>query len=102
LGNEKAKWGLDILYTKEMKSFVTPLLEQSNQTILVIKLTIIIINVYLPSSSLPQKEYDDSLNFLAATLSNHEVETAIFVMGDFPDTRNKSNSLIPWVQSVML
>ena len=86
-GKEKAKWGLDILYTKEMNSFVRPLLEQSNQRIQVVKLhlevPVIIINVYLPSSSLPQQEYDDSLNFRAATLSNHEAEAAIFVIGEF-------------------
>ena len=30
-GTEKAKWGLDILYSKEMNSFVTPLSDHSNQ-----------------------------------------------------------------------
>ena len=66
-----------------------------NQRIQVVKLNLevpsIIINVYFPSSSLPQQEYDDSLNFLAATLSNHEAEAAIFVIGDFNRSLFRNN-----------
>jgi hypothetical protein len=40
-GKQKAKWGLDILLTKEMNSFVTPLTENSNQRIEVVKLSLV-------------------------------------------------------------
>ena len=39
-GLEKAKWGLDILYSKEMNSFVTPLPEHSTQRIQAVKLSL--------------------------------------------------------------
>ena len=69
-GTEKAKWGLDILFKKEMNSFVTPLTEHSSNRIQVLKLSleipVILINVYLPASSLPQDEYNESLNLLSS------------------------------------
>ena len=69
-----------------MNSFVSPLPEHSNQRIQTVKLTleipIILINVYLPASSLPQQEYDDSLNLLASVIANFQSEAAIFVAGD--------------------
>ena len=84
--NEKAKWGLDILFTNEMNSLVSPLPEHSNQRIQTVKISleipIILINVYLPASSLPQQVYDDSLNLLASVIANFQTEAAIFVAGD--------------------
>ena len=69
-GKEKAKWGLDILFKNELNCSVTPLPEHSNQRIQAVKLSleipIILINVYLPASSLPQQDYDDSLNLLSS------------------------------------
>ena len=94
-GKEKAKWGLDILLTKEMNSFVTPLPEYSNQRVQVVKLSlevpIILINVYLPASSLPAQEYDDSLNLLSSIISNYQAEAAVFLAGDFNRSLFRNN-----------
>ena len=78
-----------------MYSFVTPLSDHSNQRIQVLKLSlevpIIIINVYLPASSLPQQEYDDSLNRLASILTTYETEAAVFLAGDFNRSLFRNN-----------
>ena len=54
-GKAKAKWGLDVLYKKEVNSSVVPIAEFSNQRIQTIKLAlevpVILINVYLPAKS---------------------------------------------------
>ena len=94
-GTEKAKWRLDILYSKEMASFVTPLPEHSNQRIQVVKVSLeiplIIINVYLPAYSLPQQDYDDYLNRLASILTMYETEAALLVSGDFNRSLFRNN-----------
>ena len=94
-GSEKAKWGLDILYTKEMNSCVTPLVDYSSQRIQVVKLSldvpIILINVYLPATSLSQQEYDDALNQLSAVINNYEADAAIFLAGDFNRSLFRNN-----------
>ena len=86
-GLEKAKWGLDILYAKEMSCFITPLDEQSSPRIQVVKLSleipIILINVYIPASSLPQQEFDDAINKLSSVITNYEADAAILLSGDF-------------------
>ena len=91
----KAKWGLDILYTKEMNSFITPLDDQSNPRIQVVKLSldipIILINVYLPASSLPQCEFDDAINQLSSIISNYQADAANLLSGDFNRSLYRKN-----------
>ena len=86
-GNEKAKWGLDILFKHTLNCAVTALPEFSNHRIQVIKLSleipIIIVNVYLPSSSLPESEYDESLSLLSTILTAYTMEAAILLAGDW-------------------
>ena len=85
--NEKAKWGLDILFKQTLNSSVTPLSEYSNQRIQVIKLSleipIIIVNVYLPSSSLPESKYDEALSLLSTIITTYSNEAAILLAGDW-------------------
>ena len=94
-GKEKAKWGLDLLYTKEMNSYVTPLPEHSNQRIQVLKISleipIILVNVYLPASSLPSQDYDDSLNLLSSVITHYQTEAAILLAGDFNRSLFRNN-----------
>ena len=86
-GNQKAKWGLDILFKHALNSSVTLLPEYSNHRIQVIKLSleipIIIVNVYLPSTSLPECEYDDSLTLLSTIITTYTAEAAILLSGDW-------------------
>ena len=84
--NEKAKWGLDIFYRNSMNSSVTQLPEYSNQRVQVIKLSlevpIIVVNVYLPSSSLPESDYE-SLSFLSSIIEAYSTDAAILWDGDW-------------------
>ena len=54
-GNAKAKWGLDILFKKYLNSSINHLPEYSSPRIQIAKLDldipVVLINVYLPSSS---------------------------------------------------
>ena len=85
--NEKAKWGLDTLFKHSMNSNVSTLPEFSNHRIQVIKLSlevpIIIVNVYLPSSSLPESDYDESLSLLSTIIATYAVDAAILLAGDW-------------------
>ena len=81
--NQKAKWGLDFLFKHSMNSNVTPLPEFSNHRVQVIKLSleipIIIVNVYLPSSSLPESEFKESLSLLSTIISSYAADAAILL-----------------------
>ena len=72
-----------------------PLPEYSNKRVQVVKLSlevpIILINVYLPASSLPAQEYDDSLNLLSSIISNYQAEAAVFLAGDFNRSLFRNN-----------
>ena len=85
--NEKAKWGLDVLYRNSMNSCVTQLPEYSNQRVQVIQLAlevpIIVVNVYLPSSSLPESDFDESLSLLSSIIEAYSTEAAILLAGDW-------------------
>ena len=85
--NEKAKWGLDILFKQTLNSSVTPLPEYSNHRVQVVKLSleipIIIVNVYLPSSSLPEAEYDEALCLLSTIIATYSNEAAVLLAGDW-------------------
>ena len=95
-GKEKAKWGLDILFTKEMNSFVSTLADYSSNRIQTVKLSleipVILVNVYLPASSLPQEEYEESLNLLSAIITRFEAEAVILVSGDFNRSLYRKNN----------
>ena len=94
--NEKAKWGLDILYKHSMNSNVTPLPELSNQRVQVIKLSlevpIILVNVYLPSTSLPETEYDESLSLLSTIISTYSADAAILLAGDWNSSLHRETN----------
>ena len=94
-GKEKAKWGLDMLYTKEMNSSIISLPEHSSKQIQNVKISleipIILINVYLPASSLPQEECDKSLNLLSSIITRYQAEAAILVAGDFNRSLFRNN-----------
>ena len=85
--NEKAKWGLDVLFKHSLNSNITPLDEFSNHRVQVIKLSlevpIIIVNVYLPASSLPESEFDESLPLLSTIITTYAVEAAVLLAGDW-------------------
>ena len=95
-GNQKAKWGLDILFKHELNSSVTPLPEFSNHHIQVIKLSMeipmIIVNVYLPSSSSPESAYDDSLSLLSTIIKTYTTEAAILLAGDWNSSLYRSTA----------
>ena len=82
-GNAKAKWGLDVLYKKCLNSSISHLPEFSSPRIQITKLDgeipIILINVYLPSSSCPEAEYDAELARLSAALDTHSADGAIIL-----------------------
>ena len=86
-GTSKAKWGLDILFKEEHNSFTTSLDEFSNQRIQIIKINLgiplIIINVYLPSSSIPETDYESCLTLLSVALERYSSEAACVLSGDF-------------------
>ena len=95
-GSEKAKWGLDLLFKQKLNCSVEPLPEFSNHRIQVVKLSlevpIIIVNVYLPSSSLPESEYDDSLSLLSTILTTYTTEAAILLAGDWNSSLYRSTT----------
>ena len=95
-GSEKAKWGLDLLFKQKLNCSVEPLPEFSNHRIQVVKLSlevpIIIVNVYLPSSSLPESEYDDSLSLLSTILTTYTPEAAILLAGDWNSSLYRSSA----------
>ena len=86
-GTTKAKWGLDTLFKKEHNSCTNELDEFSNQRIQVIKINsnipLIIINVYLPSSSLPEADYEATLVLLSVAIEKYSSEAACILSGDF-------------------
>ena len=67
--------------------------EYSNERIQVVKLSmeipIIIVNVYLPSSSLPETDYDESLSLLSTIITNYTMEGAILMSGDWNSSLHK-------------
>ena len=94
-GGEKAKLGLDMLYTKDMNSSIIHIPEFSSKRIQTVKLSldipIILINVYLPASSLSQEEYNEALNLLSATITRYRAEAAILCAGDFNRSLFRNN-----------
>ena len=93
--NEKAKWGLDILFKQSMNSSIKLLSEFSNQRVQVAKLSleipVIIVNVYLPSSSLPETDYDESLNLISSIIAAYSAEAAIILAGDWNSSLYRQN-----------
>ena len=94
-GNAKAKWGLDVLYKKCLNSSISHLPEFSSPRIQITKLDgevpIILINVYLPSSSCPEAEYDAELARLSAALDTLSADGAIILWGDFNRSLFRTN-----------
>ena len=94
--NQKAKWGLDILFKQSLNSSITPLLECSNARVQVVKLAleipIIVVNVYLPSSSLPESEYDESLSLLSTIITNYTMDGAILLSGDWNSSLHRNTT----------
>ena len=94
-GNAKAKWGLDILFKKSLNSSVSQLSEFSSPRIQIIKLDldipIIIINVYLPSTSCPESEYDTELAGLSAAIDTLATQRALLLAGDFNRSLHRNN-----------
>ena len=97
-GTSKAKWGLDILFKQEHNSCTNELDEFSNQRIQIIKIEskipLIIFNVYLPSSSLPDADYEATLALLSAAIEKYSSEAACILLGDFNRSlfRNSSSA----------
>ena len=93
--NEKAKWGLDILFKQSMNSSIMLLPEYSNQRVQVVKLSlevpIIVVNVYLPSSSLPEPEYDEALCLLSSIIAAYSGDAAILLAGDWNSSLYREN-----------
>ena len=75
---------------------MTPITECSNEPIQVVKLSmdipIIIVNVYLPSSSLPEYDYDDSLSFLSIIITNYTMDGAILLAGDWNSSLHRNTA----------
>ena len=75
--------GLDILFKEELSGYTNSLDEFSNQRIQTIKINnevpMIIINVYLPSSSLPETDYDISLDILSVAIEKYSSEAALLL-----------------------
>ena len=86
-GTSKAKWGLDVLFKKELNSSIDVIDSHSNQRIQILRynceIPLILVNIYLPSSSLPQTEYDTCLNQLSSIFEHFATEGAIFLAGDW-------------------
>ena len=94
-GNAKAKWGLDVLYKKSLNSSISQLNEYPSPRIQIIKLNldvpVILINVYLPSSSRPESEYDAELSGLSAALDTLATQGAVILAGDFNRSLHRNN-----------
>ena len=94
-GNSKAKWGLDILFKKNLNSSISHLPQFSSPRVQIVKLNldvpIILINVYIPSSSCPESEYDAELARLSAAFDAHSTEGAIILFGDFNRSLYRAN-----------
>ena len=94
-GNSKAKWGLDILFRKDLNSSISHPQEFSSPRVQIAKLNldipIILINVYLPSSSCPESEYDSELSRLSAALDAYSTEGAVILAGDFNRSLFRTN-----------
>ena len=85
--NEKTKWGVDVLFKQSLNCSVTPLSSFSNQHVQVIKIALeillIIVNVYLPSTSLPELKYDETLSLISTSITTYRNEAAILMAGDW-------------------
>ena len=94
-GNTKAKWGLDILFKKSINSSIMQLSEYTSPRIQVIKLNldvpVFLINVYLPSSSWPESEYDAELSGLSTALDTLATQGAVILAGDFNRSLHRNN-----------
>ena len=94
-GNRKAKWGLDILLKKNFNSSISQLPDVSSPRIQIIKLSlsvpVILINVYLPSASRPESEYDAELARLSAALGAYITDGVVIISGDFNRSLHRSN-----------
>ena len=92
----KAKWGLDVLFIKKLNSSVKVIESHSNQRIQLLQyqceIPLILANVYLPSSSLPQSDYDECLNQLSSIFELFSTEGAIILSGDFNRSLFRTNS----------
>ena len=77
-----------------MNSNISQLEEFSNQHVQVIKLSldipIIVVNVYLPSTSLPESQYDESLSLLSTIISNYSPDAAILLAGDWNSSLHRN------------
>ena len=79
-----------------MSSFVSSIPDFSRNRIQTVKLLleipVILINVYLPASSLPQVDYEESLNLLSSAITRFASEAVVLVSGDFNRSLYRNNA----------